>query len=373
MMQLFNVTGIMLSFFVNYGISLQITDGSSKTWRIPFAIQALPGVLLLVGMLFQNESPRWLVEKGDIDKARKALSRVRDKPQDDPSVTLELDEIVSDFRGREHLSLVEQARACCNKEIGYPVAMVLILQVCQQWTGTNSINYYAPQIFQSIGLNSSTSGLFATGIYGAVKVVMTGLSLALAIEQMGRKWCLIVGSLGQCFAMLYIGGHNATSPTVAGAPQTASGTFAIVCVYLFVVFYSLSWGFTPFILASECSPNHVRSFVMASALMLQWLMNFVIAKIFPIMLANITYGTYLVFGIACFLMAVYALVFVPETKNVPQETVHLLFEGDHVIRNAFRDVLPKHQRAKVLRERYLAAEDTSKPSNIEEIEHRIEE
>lgn len=60
-MQLFNVTGICLSFFVNYGINQQITTLSSAKWRIPFALQMLPGAVLLAGIVFQNESPRWLV------------------------------------------------------------------------------------------------------------------------------------------------------------------------------------------------------------------------------------------------------------------------------------------------------------------------
>jgi len=63
-MQLFNVTGICLSFFVNYGISLDIPSPTDATkWRVPFALQMLPGAFLLVGMLFMNESPRWLVRR----------------------------------------------------------------------------------------------------------------------------------------------------------------------------------------------------------------------------------------------------------------------------------------------------------------------
>lgn len=55
-MQLFNVTGICLSFFVNYGINLDITDRyNSAKWRVPFALQMLPGVILLAGIVFMNE------------------------------------------------------------------------------------------------------------------------------------------------------------------------------------------------------------------------------------------------------------------------------------------------------------------------------
>ena len=364
----------MLSYFVNYGVNLHIKDGSPKTWRIPFAIQMLPGIILGVGMLFQRESPRWLVEKGRIEEARHVLARVRARPLNDDGVALELDEIVEDLHGKERLTFVQQGQAIfSSKQILYPVLMALALQFFQQWSGTNSINYYSPQIFQSIGLSSTSSGLFATGIYGVVKTVMTGLSLALAIEQVGRKWCLIIGGLGQAFGMLYIGSYTGVHPTVKGAPLTGGSTFAIVCVYLYVAFYSLAWGHIPYILSSECSPNHVRALVMAAALMLQWLCNFAIAKLTPIMLANITWATFLVFGMSCILMATFAAIFVPETKNVPLETVHLLFEGktSAVVRNAIKDIRPKHQRANELRERHLvshSAEDMASSGDNEDVE-----
>ena len=357
MMQLFNVTGIMLSYFVNYGVNQTIPGDQPKNWRIPFGIQMLPGTLLLLGLLTTKETPRWLVEKNRIEEARHILAHVRARPVIDDSVTLELQEIISDFHGKQRLTFLQQMKAITSsKQIFYPVTMGLILQFWQQWSGTNSINYYSPQIFESIGLTSTSAGLFATGIYGVVKVTMTALCLALAIEQLGRKWCLIIGGLGQCFAMLYIGGHLATSPTqVSGAPLSGATYFAIVCVYLYVAFYSLAWGHIPYILTSECSPNHVRSLVLALALMIQWLFNFVIAKITPIMLANITYGTFLVFGCSCFLMACYAVVFVPETKNVPLESLYLLFRGD-IVKGAIRDLRPKNQRARTLRDWHVGQE-----------------
>lgn len=73
----------------------------------------------------------------------------------------------------------------------YQASFAVILMFWQQWTGTNSINYYAPQIFSSIGLKSNSAGLFATGIYGVVKIVCTALGLAFATEQMGRKVCVV--------------------------------------------------------------------------------------------------------------------------------------------------------------------------------------
>jgi SP family sugar:H+ symporter-like MFS transporter len=72
-------------------------------------------------------------------------------------------------------------------------------------TPLSSINYYAPQIFKSVGLSGGSAGLFATGIYGIVKIVVTAVGLMVATEQLGRKWSLIIGGTGQAFAMFYIG------------------------------------------------------------------------------------------------------------------------------------------------------------------------
>jgi SP family sugar:H+ symporter-like MFS transporter len=236
--QLFNVTGICLAFFVNYGINLDITDPTNEAkWRIPFALQILPGACLLAGMIFMNESPRWLVEKNRITDAAKALSQVRGLPTDDASVIQELDEIIQDFNGHEKMPLIAQIRAAgSSKKMFYRTSFGVILMFWQQWTGTNSINYYAPQIFEQIGLVGTSSGLFATGVYGIVKICVTAVGLMAFTEQLGRKWSLIIGSIGQAFAMAYIGINSAVHPP--NGALDGNSIFAIICVYLFVVFYS---------------------------------------------------------------------------------------------------------------------------------------
>lgn len=93
---------------------------------------------------------------------------------------------------------------------------------------------------------------------------------------------------------------------------------------------------------------------MAASLMTQWLFNFIIAKLTPIMLDEITYGTYLLFGSCCILMLLYAVFCVPETKGIPLESIGLLFEGN-IIAGATRDTIPGSSRAKQLQEHRLAA------------------
>jgi SP family sugar:H+ symporter-like MFS transporter len=200
---------------------------------------------------------------------------------------------------------------------------------------------------------------------------VTAIGLMAFTEQLGRKWSLILGSIGQAFAMYYIGVNQAVHPPTGELDGNA--IFAIVCVYLFVVFYSFGWGPIPFVLASECSPNHVRSLLMAASLMTQWLFNFVIAKITPLMLDNITYGTFLLFGSLCIVMGVWTVFCVPETKGVRLESIGELFEGN-IIRGCIQDTMPSKSRAKQLRHHHATDDADStksgmgKAARVEQIE-----
>jgi SP family sugar:H+ symporter-like MFS transporter len=86
-----------------------------------------------------------------------------------------------------------------------------------------------------------------------------------------------------------------------------------------------------------------------------------LAKLTPLMLDDITYGTFLLFGTCCILMGVYTIFCVPETKNVPLESIHLLFEGD-IIKGCITDTIPRSSRAKQLQHHH-ATEDADSDSN----------
>jgi hypothetical protein len=106
----------------------------------------------------------------------------------------------------------------------------------QQATGTNAINTYSPTIFASLGVTGTSSGLFATGIYGVVKTIAVALVLAFAVEGMGRKMCLLVGGAGQGLMMLWIAGYSAIHPQ---ATRVAASYVSLVAVYLYAVFYCI--------------------------------------------------------------------------------------------------------------------------------------
>ncbi|KAG1870688.1 general substrate transporter [Suillus subalutaceus] len=322
--------GNMLAFWINYSVSFNISPGQMQ-WRLPLISQIVPGALLLFFMPFQPESPRWLVERGRYEEAAAALAYIARKDQDDDAVVLTLSKIRADFIGKRRLPLLTQFRKMGESKIIFLRCIIPSLATFfLQWSGTSAINYYAPEIFAGLGFSSTSSTLFATGIYGVVKFVTAWITLAFVIESWGRKRSLIYSGLGQSLTMLWIGGYAGAHPNQGIVP----GTYvSIVAIYLFGVFFCMGWGITPVVLGSEVAPGHLRTAAMSLATATTWLFTYVIAQIMPIMLNRITYGTYLVFGVASFIMAAWVYIFIPETTGYPLEDIKYLFEKDIIVRS----------------------------------------
>ncbi|PWZ03001.1 hypothetical protein BCV70DRAFT_9418 [Testicularia cyperi] len=351
MYQLLIVTGICLAYFVNYGmVQNWPNQNSSAMWQIPFALQCLPGFLFIITVVFQPESPRWLVEKGRSAEALTSLSRILRVPESHHSVTGIVREIEDDLNGKERLTIRQQlSLAFSDRKITYRVFTGALLMFFQQWTGTNSINYYSPQIFASLGITGASAGLLATGIYGIVKIVTTALFMVVAIEQLGRKWCLIIGGLGQVFALFWVGIYQAIRPS--GTPVDAAGYLTIAMIYVFVVFYGLGWSSTTWAVSAEVAPNQLRALAMSSATMSQWFFNFVIAKITPLALQNIKYGTFLLFGCITLVACIWAALFLPEPSGITLELMGRIYEGN-IMSRSIQDLFPSKRR--VFRARLLA-------------------
>ena len=281
-------------------------------------------------MLPQPDSPRWLVEQKRYDEAAKSLAYAARSSVDDEGVVAVLDEIKADLAGKEKTSIWEQFRMMGESRTTALRSFIpSFVMLCQQWTGTNAINYFSPQIFAGLGITSTSSGLFATGVYGVVKVVAVTTVVIFAVEKMGRKMCLLVGGLGQGFMMLWIGGYSALHPQTTIVPASY---VSIVAVYLYAVFYCVGWGPIPWVVAGEVAPNHVRTAAMSLAIGVNWLFSFTISRVTPNMLEEIKYGTFLLFGMCCMLMSAWVYFCLPETKGYALEDIRFLFEKDMTVR-----------------------------------------
>jgi hypothetical protein len=127
--------------------------------------RVVPGVLFVLLVPFQPESPRFLAEHGQYERAARSLAFVARTSPDDKAVLATVEEIKADFAGRANLSLLQQfPRMFDSRAIALRCAIPSLVMFFQQWTGTNAINYFSPQIFAALGINGTTSGLLATGM-----------------------------------------------------------------------------------------------------------------------------------------------------------------------------------------------------------------
>ncbi|KAN0066178.1 hypothetical protein ACQY0O_000272 [Thecaphora frezii] len=353
MYQGLNVSGITISYFVSFSMLSNFPNqSSSNMWRIPFALQMLPGVLFVSTIALQPESPRWLIEQERAADAAKSLSIINLLPPTHPNITAIVSEIQADLEGKSKLSFVQQCRLTVADRITfYRVMTGAILMLGQQLSGTNALNIFVPQIFKTLGVTGSSASLLATGVYGIVKIVTTALFLVVAIEQLGRKWCLIIGGLVQAFALFWIGIYMAVRPSSSSAPVDAVGYLTLVMIYIFVTGYGLGWSSVTWAVSAEVAPTHLRSLAMGFATMSQWAFNLVVVRTTPVALVTIKYGIFLIFG-SCMVCAVlWAIFFLPETSGLTLETMSRVYEGNIIARST-QDLFPSKRR--VFRARLLA-------------------
>jgi len=234
--QLFIVTGGMIAFWINYSVSINFTG--KAMYIFPLAIQALPAALLCGCMLLCQESPRWLARADRWEETKAVLSRTRNLPPTHPYIEDEFQEIVDQLESERRL-IGDATFWNLQKEMWTVPAnrkralISITLMICQQMTGTNAINTYAPTIFKNLGLTGTRTPLFSTGIYGIVKVVSCICFLLFMADSLGRRRSLLWTSIAQGLVMFYIGLYVRIKPPIEGEAVPPAGYFALVCIFLF--------------------------------------------------------------------------------------------------------------------------------------------
>ncbi|KAK0199772.1 general substrate transporter [Desarmillaria ectypa] len=332
MFQIMVATGVMLSYFINYGIGIHISSGTN-VWRIPFGVQLVPAGIMTFGLLTIKESPRWLASVNRKDDALKNLAYLRRLPPTSDQVLHEMAEIeavVEEERLAREGLLWKEAFFGKGNFIRFVIAFVIFL--LQQWSGQNSVNYYAPQIFASIGYTGTKNSLLASGIYGVVKLVSTSLFVFFGVEWLGRKLSLTISAFGMGTLFYIVGAllkthpPPATSPsdTSVVSPEPASQAMAAM-LYIYVCFYSMGWGPLPWVYVSDIFPTRTRHYGLALASASQWLWNFVVSKVTPDMVTNLGWKLFVMFAtVNVGAMGLFAIL-IPETKGRSLEDMDVIF------------------------------------------------
>lgn len=337
--------GIMISFWIDYGTNFIGGTGKGQhngAWLLPLSLQLVPAVLLGLGMLFMPFSPRWLVHHGREAEARGVLARLRELPQDHELIELEFMEIKAQslFEKRslqENFPHLQEQTAWNILKLQFVaigslfksmpmfrrVIVATVIMFFQQWTGINAILYYAPKIFNGLGLSSNAVSLLATGVVGIAMFIAT-IPAIMWVDKWGRKPVLIWGAIGMATCHIIIAAITAKNQYQWPTHQSA-GWAAVAMVWLFVIHFGYSWGPCAWIVISEIWPLSNRSYGIALGASSNWMNNFIVGQVTPDMLSGMTYGTYIFFGLLTFGGALFVWLYVPETKGLSLEEMDVLF------------------------------------------------
>ncbi|WP_423063056.1 sugar porter family MFS transporter [Candidiatus Paracoxiella cheracis] len=309
--QLAITVGIMLSYLVDYIFA------SQGQWRYMLGCGFIPALILLICIFSLPESPRWLVTKGKIARAKEILGAIHG------------DDSKQEFN--QIKSVVSQEPLTYRQLINLGFMRVLLLGIAvsifTQAVGINAIIYYAPTIFQTAGLTKATSLILATAGIGMVNVLFTLVAVRY-LDRLGRRKMLLFGLGGILFSLAVA--------TTAFAHTAVSIELAWAIMASFVIFIAsqaIGTGPACWLIPSEIFPTEARGLGMGLAVAFNWATNVIVAFFFPITLTHlgpsITFGIFL--AIACVAFIVFFL-FVPETKGVSLEQIEKNIEAGKPLR-----------------------------------------
>src|SRR5215210_2830021 len=302
--QLMIVVGILLAFIVNALLA------DSGAWRWMLGLAMIPSVILLVGMYFMPETPRWLVSRGREDQARDVLLQSRTEEEAEKEIR-----DIKEVERREEGGLRELMAPWVR-----PALIVAIgLAVFQQIIGINTIIYYAPTTLTNVGYGNAAA-IYANLVIGAINVLMTLVAIRI-IDSTGRKPLLLGGLVGMIVSLTVLG-LSTLLLSEPSSPTDAVAIITLLCLASFIISFAATWGPTVWVVLPEILPLRIRGTAMGEPIFLHWIANFIVSHTFPSLLAALGPGIpflgYAVIGVVAF---VFVRAFVTETKGRSLEQI----------------------------------------------------
>jgi len=308
--------GQLVSFFqlmITIGILVAYVNDEAFShngqWRWMLITGIVPAIVLLIGMRGLPESPRWFMSKGRDDDARKVLEKVNPG-----EVESEMADIRQGIEAESSASFRELVQPVLRPALIVAVGLFII----QQFTGINTVIYYAPRIFQDAGFAAGSAAIWATVSVGVINVLATVAAIAM-IDRVGRKPLLYVGLAGMAVSLSVIALSSILS---SGGTITAADLVTVVAVWAFGIFFAISLGPIPWLMASELFPVSVRGKAASIATVVGWVGNLIISFTFLSLLDLIgEAATFFSYAVVAVLGFIFVWFLVPETKGRTLEEI----------------------------------------------------
>ncbi|KAH8808515.1 high-affinity glucose transporter [Xylogone sp. PMI_703] len=361
--------GILIQYFIQYGAS-HVGKGPddphqpTSAFRIPWAVQIVPAVLLLCGMFFLPRSPRWLASKDRWDEAIQVMANLHGNGDvNHPKVLAEYQEIEEALRF-EREEAISSYRQLAAPRILKRVLLGMSIQMWSQLCGVNVMMYYVVYLMEGANIGNP---LTAASVQYVLNVLLT-LPAILFLDRIGRRFSMLIGSF-LMMVLLFIAG---ALQAIYGQPNEGithtkqnndiswivfnnkSVSYAIIAVtYIFVCVFATTWGPTSWTYPAEIFPSKVRAKAVSLATASNWFWNCVLAFSVPPLLWNINWKMYMLFATFNGLALIHMFLTAPETKGKTLEEMDEVFDSGRPawrspVKGSRLDVLQKEIEAGVV-------------------------
>ena len=311
--QLAITIGIVLAYFSNAWLASHTTAVftsestrrifSEEVWRAMLGLGAVPALIFLCSLFLVPESPRWLLLKGEEEKAAAILIRIDGAA----AARNEIDAFKAQSETR-NTSIRELFKPVYRKALWIGLLLPFLSQVC----GINAVIYYGPRILEQAGftLNNALGGQVTIGL---VNVLFTFVAI-FTIDKWGRRPLLFAGIGGAVLSLLIIGALFALNVT--------SGPWILIFILAFIACFAFSFGPVCWVVIGEIFPNAIRGKAMALATLSLWTGNFLVGQLTPVMLEGLgSSRTFWLFALCCSPAILITWKLIPETKGKSLENI----------------------------------------------------
>ncbi|TAQ90309.1 hypothetical protein B7494_g1362 [Chlorociboria aeruginascens] len=314
--------GFIISTWVGYGSSYA-GDQSQFQWRFPLAFQAVPALILAVGMVFFPESPRHLMETDREEEAMKVLQHLHYNGSNNDWIQREFHEIRVTLAAEKAITVPGWRVMFTVAEWRTRLMHGLAVQIFTQMSGINVIGYYQVLMYEALGFTGGKSILVA-GIYNCVGPITNFIFIVFILDRVGRRKPLLFGTIGITLALICEGIINSQNP---GGTRHGLSIGGVTFLFVVTIIYSLSFGPISWVYMAEIMPMQIRARGNAFATGVgNWLVATVLAQVSPIALGAIGWKYYFVF-VAFNIVITFPVIFFffKETTQVSLEDIDLLF------------------------------------------------
>ncbi|KAF4533429.1 hypothetical protein B566_EDAN001154 [Ephemera danica] len=325
----------LASVAVSLGVLIEYGGGAITSWSILAGLSAaLPCTALLLTALCLPETPSWLLARGKTEKARNSLHRLR-------ADTCDIEKELSDLEAFRANLANNRAKGSSNSSKPQnlskwkslfepaslkPFSILVIYFLIYQFSGVNSITFYAVEVFRESYEGNDYNLTVALGV---VRLIFTVLACGM-LRRCGRRPLTFISSVGCGITMLSLGTYMYLSQIA----KTTDGVmflpawFPVACIFLFTAASTVGYLVVPWVMIGEVYPSRVRGLLGGLTTCAAHMFVFTVVKTFPLLqqLAG-NYGSFWIYGTISMTGTLFFYFFLPETKGRTLEEIEDYFAG----------------------------------------------